>query len=54
MSAEYDDLPEPVKKEVQAFTDVNVTWLSKVLGLFLPRKVKSELAPFSRPFPVHN
>lgn len=32
MSAEYDDLPEPVKKEVQAFTDVNVTWLSKVLG----------------------
>ena len=31
MSAEYDDLPEPVKKEVQAFTDVNVAWLSKVL-----------------------
>lgn len=31
MSAEYDDLPEPVKKEVQAFTDVNVSWLSKVL-----------------------
>ena len=31
MSAEYDDLPEPVKKEVQAFTDVNVTWLDKVL-----------------------
>ncbi len=31
MSAEYDDLPEPVKKEVQAFADVNVAWLSKVL-----------------------
>src|SRR5476651_542753 len=24
MSAEYDDLPEPVKKEVLAFADVNV------------------------------
>lgn len=32
MSAEYDDLPEPVKKEVQAFADVNVAWLSKVLA----------------------
>ena len=32
MSAEYDDLPEPVKKEVQTFTDVNVAWLSKVLS----------------------
>lgn len=32
MSAEYDDLPEPVKKEVQAFADVNVAWLSKVLS----------------------
>lgn len=31
MAAEYDDLPEPVKKEVQAFTDVNVAWLGKVL-----------------------
>jgi TetR/AcrR family transcriptional repressor of nem operon len=31
MSAEYDDLPEPVKKEVQAFADVNVAWLAKVL-----------------------
>jgi TetR/AcrR family transcriptional repressor of nem operon len=32
MSAEYDDLPKPVKKEVQAFADVNVAWLSKVLS----------------------
>jgi TetR/AcrR family transcriptional repressor of nem operon len=31
MAAEYDDLPEPVKREVQAFADVNVAWLSRVL-----------------------
>jgi TetR/AcrR family transcriptional regulator, transcriptional repressor for nem operon len=31
LSAEYDDLPEPVKKEVQSFADVNVAWLSRVL-----------------------
>jgi TetR/AcrR family transcriptional regulator, transcriptional repressor for nem operon len=32
MAAEYDDLPEAVKKEVQAFADVNVAWLRKVLS----------------------
>ena len=32
MAAEYDDLPEPVKKEVQAFADVNVAWLGKALS----------------------
>jgi TetR/AcrR family transcriptional repressor of nem operon len=32
MAAEYDDLPEMVKKEVQTFADVNVAWLSKVLS----------------------
>ncbi len=32
MAAEYDDLPEPVKKEVQAFVNVNVAWLKKVLS----------------------
>jgi TetR/AcrR family transcriptional regulator, transcriptional repressor for nem operon len=32
MSAEYADLPEAVKTEVQAFADVNVAWLSKVLS----------------------
>ncbi|WP_082077118.1 TetR/AcrR family transcriptional regulator [Bradyrhizobium sp. LTSPM299] len=32
MAAEYDDLPEEVKKEVQAFADVNVAWLGKVLS----------------------
>jgi TetR/AcrR family transcriptional repressor of nem operon len=31
MAAEYDDLPEPVKKEVRTFTDINVAWLSRVL-----------------------
>ena len=32
MSAEYDDLPEPVQKEVLAFADVNVAWLTKALS----------------------
>ncbi|WP_109481324.1 TetR/AcrR family transcriptional regulator [Paraburkholderia sp. C35] len=31
MTAEYDDLPDVVKKEVQTFTDVNVAWLGKTL-----------------------
>jgi TetR/AcrR family transcriptional repressor of nem operon len=32
MAAEYDDLPEVVKREVQAFADVHVAWLSKLLS----------------------
>jgi TetR/AcrR family transcriptional regulator, transcriptional repressor for nem operon len=32
MTAEYDDLPDMVKKEVRAFADVNVAWLSKLLS----------------------
>lgn len=32
LGAEFDDLPEEVKKEVQSFADVNVAWLSKVLS----------------------
>jgi TetR/AcrR family transcriptional regulator, transcriptional repressor for nem operon len=32
MAAEFDDLPEMVKQEVQAFADVNVAWLSKLLS----------------------
>jgi TetR/AcrR family transcriptional regulator, transcriptional repressor for nem operon len=32
MAAEYGDLPDAVKKEVQAFADVNIAWLSKVLS----------------------
>ena len=31
MSAQFDDLPDVVKTEVQAFTDVNVAWLKKTL-----------------------
>ena len=31
MAAEYDDLPEAVKKEVQIFADINVAWLARVL-----------------------
>lgn len=31
MSAEYDDLPDAVKSEVQAFADTNVAWLGKLL-----------------------
>lgn len=32
MSAEYNDLPEEVKREVQTFADVNVAWLTKQLN----------------------
>jgi TetR/AcrR family transcriptional regulator, transcriptional repressor for nem operon len=32
MAAEYDDLPEAVKREVQTFGDVNVAWLSRLLS----------------------
>ncbi len=31
MTAEYDDLPEIVRKEVQAFADANVAWLARTL-----------------------
>ncbi|VIO81531.1 TetR/AcrR family transcriptional regulator [Bradyrhizobium ivorense] len=46
MSAEYDDLPEPVKKEVQTFADVNVVWLSEVLTAagVVPRRKSEERA----------
>src|ERR1700761_8621048 len=32
MAAEYDDLPDPVKTEVQAFADVNIAWLARMLA----------------------
>jgi TetR/AcrR family transcriptional repressor of nem operon len=32
MAAEYDDLPDAVKHEVQIFADVNVAWLSRLLS----------------------
>lgn len=31
MAAEHDDLPQPVRIEVQAFADVNVAWLGRLL-----------------------
>lgn len=31
MSAEYDDLPEAVTKEIQVFADVNIAWLGERL-----------------------
>ncbi|CAB3746246.1 TetR/AcrR family transcriptional regulator [Paraburkholderia humisilvae] len=43
MTAEYDDLPEVVKKEVQTFADVNIAWLGKVLsaaGIVGPREAR--------------
>ncbi len=32
MAAEFDDLPEEVREEVQKFADVNVAWLSDMLA----------------------
>jgi TetR/AcrR family transcriptional regulator, transcriptional repressor for nem operon len=32
LAAEYDYLPDPVKKEVQTFADVHVAWLAKVMS----------------------
>lgn len=32
MGAEYDDLPDSVKTEVQTFADVNVAWLARMLA----------------------
>lgn len=31
MAAEYDDLPDPIKLEIQAFADVHTAWLAKSL-----------------------
>lgn len=31
MSAEYDDLPQPVRDEVQNFADINIDWLADQL-----------------------
>ncbi len=38
MAAEYDDLPAPVRIEVQTFADVNAAWLARML-------VKAGIAP---------
>jgi TetR/AcrR family transcriptional repressor of nem operon len=39
MAAEYDDLPDMVKKEVQTFADVNIAWLR---DLFAREGVESD------------
>ncbi len=45
MSAEYDELPEEVKTEVQAFAEVNVAWLTKVLvAMGLPPETSEQRA----------
>jgi TetR/AcrR family transcriptional repressor of nem operon len=31
MTAEHDDLPEGVQKEIQSFNEVNIAWLAKTL-----------------------
>jgi TetR/AcrR family transcriptional regulator, transcriptional repressor for nem operon len=42
MSAEYDDLPDAVKTEVQAFADVNVAWLTRMLSATSVPPIESE------------
>jgi TetR/AcrR family transcriptional repressor of nem operon len=42
MSAEFDDLPEAVKTEVQTFADINVAWLGRMLAEASVPKSKRE------------
>lgn len=42
MTAEYDDLPVEVQTQVQAFADVNVEWLSKVLQMSRLKRKQAE------------
>lgn len=45
MAAEYDDLPDEVRTEVQSFVDVNVAWLTKVLvSMGLAREISEQRA----------
>jgi TetR/AcrR family transcriptional repressor of nem operon len=37
MAAEYDDLPQEVRTEVDGFTDLNVRWLTEVLSVCRPK-----------------
>ena len=43
MAAEYDDLPDPVKHEVLTFSEVNISWLSRML--LASGTVKSQRCP---------
>ena len=42
MSAEYDDLPQEVRVEVDRFTDVNVKWLAEVLSFRKSKAAKEK------------
>lgn len=42
MAAEYDDLPTEVRREIDAFTDLNVRWLTGVLEVSRP-ELSSEM-----------
>jgi TetR/AcrR family transcriptional repressor of nem operon len=42
MAAEHDDLPDAVRSEVQAFADVNVAWLTRMLGATATPRGKRE------------
>ncbi len=51
MAAEYDDLPDAVKIEVQTFADINVAWLARMLAVAFPHEgghVESGLGRSSR------
>ena len=56
MAAEYDDLPDTVKAEVQAFADVNVAWLTRMLAAAsVPAsKCETRLARSSPPLRARN
>ncbi|TIX87652.1 TetR/AcrR family transcriptional regulator [Rhizobium sp. P44RR-XXIV] len=42
MSAEYVDLPDAVRVEVDRFAEVNIDWLTKVLSRHRPRATAAE------------
>jgi TetR/AcrR family transcriptional repressor of nem operon len=44
LGAEFDDLPEEVKTEVQTFADVNVAWLNKLLCAACPETTQANEA----------
>ncbi len=43
MAAEHEGLPDAVKIEVRAFTDMNVEWLAKVLSRLAPATPSAEI-----------
>jgi TetR/AcrR family transcriptional regulator, transcriptional repressor for nem operon len=43
MGAEYDDLSPAVRTEIDAFAQVNIAWLERVLALAKPKRGKAAL-----------